>query len=80
MHGNQVAWRCRRGMVELDVLLYKFYHQVYHRLADTAKQDFQALLEFPDPTLLAWLTGQEKPNEAHLQAIVAEIQSFAQSV
>lgn len=48
---GRVRWRCRRGMLELDMLLGKFLDEQYLRLNARQRQDFAALLELGDPEL-----------------------------
>lgn len=54
-------WRCRRGMLELDLLLGRFMQEGFDTLDDAKKATFQKILEEPDPDLYAWLMGYEKP-------------------
>lgn len=54
-------WRCRRGMLELDLLLGRFMQEGFDTLDDAKKAIFQKILEEPDPDLYAWLMGYEKP-------------------
>jgi antitoxin CptB len=68
----RVRWRCRRGLLELDLLLGRFVERYYHGLSDAERSLFNQLLQTPDPTLLAYLQGQEDPSP-ELQPIVAKI-------
>ena len=56
---SQLKWACRRGMLELDVLLGSFLEQRYLMLSNEEQQAFTQLLSEPDPLLFAWLLGQE---------------------
>jgi succinate dehydrogenase flavin-adding protein (antitoxin of CptAB toxin-antitoxin module) len=61
-------------MLELDILLEKFILQGGH--ADLNREQlarFAWLLEQPDPTLLGWFTGKEKPDDAEVIELVALI-------
>lgn len=58
---RRLRWRCRRGLLELDILFTRFLDERYARLSAVEQASFQCLLEQPDPTLLAWLQGQELP-------------------
>jgi antitoxin CptB len=64
-------WRCRRGMLELDLLLGRFMEQGYDQLDETQRDLFKALLEEPDPDLYAWLMGYQEPESADFKAFVA---------
>lgn len=54
---QRLVWSCRRGMLELDILLSNFLHEAFLSLNDEQKQDFIALLQYPDPTLFSFLMG-----------------------
>ncbi len=60
---NKVAWRCRRGLWELDVILQNFYTQHYHSLSNKEKIDFQWLLLQTDPYLQKILVYKEEHRE-----------------
>jgi antitoxin CptB len=74
-HGRERArlrWRCRRGLLELDLYLQRFVDQYYDGLDDAERVALARLLDAPDPTLLAYLQGLEEP-EAELRDIVTKI-------
>lgn len=56
---NRLRWQCRRGMLELDLLLGEFLHTRYSSLDAELQRDFQRLLEQPDPLLQRWLFGSD---------------------
>jgi antitoxin CptB len=58
---RRLRWQCRRGLLELDLLLIRFLEQRYRSLNAVEQVAFQRLLEQPDQTLLAWLQGQQAP-------------------
>lgn len=70
---RRLRWRCRRGLLELDLLFARFLDQRYPRLDRAQQQAFCRLLERQDTTLLAYLNGTETPAEPELRAIVKEI-------
>jgi len=55
MSEARLRWRCRRGMLELDLVLAAFLAQGYAQLNDTQKQQFDRLLNETDPNLYDWL-------------------------
>jgi antitoxin CptB len=61
MELNQLRWRCRRGMRELDLILTRFLDHDYPTLDSVEQQQFAALLDTPDPDLYNWLLGRESP-------------------
>ena len=64
-------WRCRRGMLELDLLLGRFMELGFHQLDDTQRALFKELLEEPDPDLYAWLMGYQEPERSDFKVFVA---------
>jgi antitoxin CptB len=58
---RRLRWQCRRGLLELDLLLARFLELHYSALNETEQYAFRRLLEQPDQTLLAWLQGQQEP-------------------
>lgn len=75
----QLSWACRRGMLELDVLLGNFLKEAYSDLPNTKKELFVELLSYSDPELFAWLMGREKPKKDGLIIITEAIRQHAQS-
>lgn len=78
-HLARLKWACRRGMLELDVLLNNFLQEAYPQLSDADKHRFVQLLASDDPTLFAWLMNQSTPDDPELAAIVNRIRQHAQS-
>jgi antitoxin CptB len=68
-----LRWQCRRGMLELDLLLGTFLDKGYAVLTRQAQEDFKRLLALPDPTLYAWLIGQTLPERGPFGDLVAAI-------
>jgi len=75
----RLRWACRRGMLELDVLLGNFLESGYAGLDDTDKQLFIRLLECDDPEIFAWLMGKEVPADAGIVRITEIIRNHARS-
>ena len=45
---RRLAWRCRRGLLELDIVLQRFVAQQFTDLNDDELIALDALLELPD--------------------------------
>ncbi|MET1254106.1 succinate dehydrogenase assembly factor 2 [Aliikangiella maris] len=54
---NRLAWQCRRGMLELDVILIPFLEQHFDSLTSQQQIDFADLLTQADPDLYTWIMG-----------------------
>jgi succinate dehydrogenase flavin-adding protein (antitoxin of CptAB toxin-antitoxin module) len=45
---ERVRWRCRRGLLELDIVLGRFVEQHYAGLNELQQVAFDVLLDMPD--------------------------------
>jgi succinate dehydrogenase flavin-adding protein (antitoxin of CptAB toxin-antitoxin module) len=66
---DRIRWRCRRGLLELDLVLEAFLARGYGRLDATQRGLFDELLERPDNELLDLALGRREP-EARYRAVV----------
>lgn len=73
----RLKWNCRRGMLELDLILQKFLQNKLNALSRSQFNAFSALLESTDPQLYAWLMGQEEPSNLELAEIVAYVRTHS---
>ena len=55
---KRVRWRCRRGLLELDIVLGRFIEQHYAELNAAQQIAFDALLDMPDTTLWDMIAGR----------------------
>lgn len=56
-----MRWQCRRGLLELDLVLMRFLNECYPTLDPSERELFGDLLAQPDARLLRWLQAQETP-------------------
>lgn len=78
MEQARISWQCRRGMLELDILLQAYVEHRYHA-ADAAQQKaFESLLGYPDQLLFDYLLGNSKPSDPGMAHVIKEILSSAQ--
>lgn len=68
---QRLLWQCRRGMLELDELLSHFVRQHYQQLSSSEQQNFEELLQEPDPHISDWIFNHQPINKPHLTKIVA---------
>ena len=76
---TKIAWRCRRGMAELDVLFQMFLNDGYQNLTANEQDDFEHLLTCNDNDLLEYLMGRTTPSESNLINVVTKIRQSARS-
>ena len=74
---GQLRWRCRRGMLELDLLLEAFLENAYEGLPDGDKRVFCRMLDYQDQLLLDWFMGRTVPAEREVTRIVERIRNPA---
>ena len=59
--GNRVRWHCRRGMLELDLVLARFLERHFAALTPGQHAAFKALLEYSDNDLWDLISGHLEP-------------------
>ena len=74
---SRLTWHCRRGMLELDLILQSFLEKGLSKLNERQIKQFNDLLEHIDPQLFAWLMGHEEPEDKELAEIVAFIRTHS---
>ena len=67
-------WQCRRGMLELDLLLNNFVEKKAGALSRPQQNTFELLLSYPDQTLLDLLLGNTVSSDVNVSEIVEQIQ------
>jgi len=73
----RMRWKCRRGMLELDLLLRDFLDTGYPDLDAAGQQLFDRVLDYPDAVLLEWLMGRIRPTDKDVAQLVEKIRSAA---
>jgi antitoxin CptB len=73
----RLRWACRRGMLELDVLLGNFLEEAFLKLLPQDQAFFIQLLDSNDQELFLWLTGKETPTDPDLIHIVERVRQHA---
>ncbi|NRA23977.1 MAG: succinate dehydrogenase assembly factor 2 [Oleispira sp.] len=70
---KRLMWHCRRGMLELDVLLLPFCREEYLTLSPEDQAKFVDLLECEDPDLFSWFMLHrvaENPNHDYMVKLI----------
>ena len=73
-HLAKLRWRSRRGMLELDLMLQKFFDKKIDTLSEAQLLTFEMFLESPDPDIYAWLMGYETCDQTAFVEIIQLIQ------
>ena len=59
---ERVRWRCRRGLLELDIILQRFVDAYYAKLDETEIRQFETLLDLSDNDLWDMIALKEARN------------------
>ncbi|OAI50024.1 hypothetical protein AYO45_00140 [Gammaproteobacteria bacterium SCGC AG-212-F23] len=76
---SRLRWSCRRGMLELDILLGNFLDKQYLKCSKKDQETFVRLLENTDQDLFLWLMGKEVPNDPEFRLLVEKIREVSAS-
>jgi antitoxin CptB len=58
---NKLKWRCRRGLLENDLFIERFFSKHGSALTVSQAQGLQRLMELADPDLLDLLLSRRDP-------------------
>ena len=58
---NKLKWRCRRGLLENDLFIERFFARHEAALTVSQAQGLQSLMELADPDLLDLLLARSEP-------------------
>lgn len=73
---KQLRWRCRRGTLELDLILLHYLDNRY-LVADKAEQlAFQQVLNLEDVALIRYLMTDEQPTHQGLLTVINHLRDF----
>jgi antitoxin CptB len=66
---NRLFWKCRRGLLELDIVLNRYLqkHPEDHTLSD--------LLDLPDNDIWDYVSGRSDPVEERYRATVERLRA-----
>jgi len=70
---DRLRWACRRGMLELDLLLVRFLEHGHAQLDAAGQAAFERLLDYPDHALHALLMGEMQSADRELSNVIEAI-------
>jgi antitoxin CptB len=71
---RRLAWRCRRGMLELDIMLQRFVANHFNGLSLAEMHAFDEMLELPDNEFWALLSAPSISNLSEsMRAVIAKM-------
>jgi antitoxin CptB len=70
---SKLRWRCRRGLLENDLFIERFFGRYQRTLTETQAQGLLALMDLPDNDLLDLLLRRTEPEGALAEPEVREV-------
>lgn len=70
---RRLAWRCRRGLLELDIVLQRFSERYLSRLTQAELVGLDLLLDLPDNEFLDVVTKRKVPEAFAQETAVADV-------
>jgi len=73
---DRLKWKCRRGLLELDLVLERFCERHAPALAAADLAALEELLDYADNDLWDVITGRSERIEPHLSAVVSRLRAI----
>jgi antitoxin CptB len=73
---ERARWRCRRGLLELDILLERFMDEHYAALGEDELRQFETLLDLPDNDLWDMIMQKQQAKDQSLQPVLRLLQTI----
>lgn len=71
---ERVRWRCRLGLLELDIILQRFVDEHYAKLDETEIRQFETLLDLSDNDL--WdMIALKQTDDKNPQSVLRRLQA-----
>jgi antitoxin CptB len=67
---DRIRWHCRRGLLELDLVLSAFVERHLDRLGARQVALFRELLDLPDNDLLDLVMGRAEPADQRCKPVL----------
>jgi len=72
---KQLQWRCRRGLLENDLVLGRFLERYAAQLSEVDTAAFRKLLDYGDKALWALVNRRSEPADPDLLGVVELLRS-----
>ena len=72
---KRIAWRCRRGMLENDLVLSRFLERRGGNLSEHEVAMLDTLLDLPDGELWDLIAGRQEPADPSVASLLAQLRS-----
>ena len=72
---NRIRWRCRRGMLENDLMLTRFLDARGAAIAEEEVAMLDRLLDMPDTDLWDLLSGRTEPQDHGVMPLLQQLRA-----
>ena len=72
---NRIAWRCRRGMLENDLVLARFLSARGRQMTEDEVAMLDRLLDLPDNDLWDLIAGRREPLDPCILPLLAQLRA-----
>jgi len=72
---DRIRWQCRRGLLELDLVLERFLRENSGQLTSMELDMFCRLLAAPDNDLWDWISGRADSYDPALTELIARLRA-----
>lgn len=71
---ERVRWRCRRGLLELDIVLARFVERYYPELDEMQRKAFDEMLDLPDTEFWDLIIGSHAAVQPQQRCVLEYLQ------
>lgn len=73
---RRMLWRCRRGLLELDIVLQRFIETSHEQLDQQQLTALEELLDYPDNDLWDLVTARTETTNASQHAMLTMLRNI----
>ena len=77
---NKIYLNCRRGILELDIILINFLENEFTKKNKQNIKDLECLLKNEDQDLYLWIVKGEKTKDKKLSKIISKIKESTKKI
>ena len=77
---NRLRWRCRRGMLENDLILKRFLDGHGDQITDAELAALESILQLNDNDLWEMLSGRQEPADESVMPLLERLRAALGSV
>jgi antitoxin CptB len=70
---DRLRWQCRRGMLEVDIVLERFLERHAGRISDLELNSFKELLDLPDNDLWDLIVGRAEATRPEWSVVIDKL-------